>query len=180
MYKWVIKILISGFPLFPGLILLPEKTSAQYDIDVLKMAYIERITRFIEWPELSLPEANDTIVFGFIAADEIEDTSREIFKSQKIKGLPVKVVKVTNSTQLAQCHLCYVGNADHETLTIYFAISNREKILLFGQTSDFAKKGLHINFYIEEDKLKFEINKKTTQAAGFKVSHLLMQTARII
>jgi len=40
--------------------------------------------------------------------------------------------------------------------------------------------GVHINFYIEDEKLKFEINDKTINSAGFKVSYLLLQNTRLI
>jgi len=39
---------------------------------------------------------------------------------------------------------------------------------------------VHINFYLEDEKLKFEINEKSLASGGFKVSYLLMQNTRII
>jgi hypothetical protein len=47
-------------------------------------------------------------------------------------------------------------------------------------TPDFGSAGVHINFYLEDEKPKFEINERSMVAAGLKASYLLMQNIRII
>jgi hypothetical protein len=174
------KIELCGLFLFIGLMALTGNVFAQYDINVLKAAYIERITRFVDWPEFSFPNASDSIVFGIINDDKFEKSAIEIFKSQKIKDRPVKIIKVNNKEDLTLCHLCYIGEIKRDSLDNFIKLANQEKILLFGNTRDNANLGVHINFYIEGDKLKFEINQNSVQTAGFKISHLLMKSARII
>lgn len=56
--------------------------------------------------------------------------------------------------------------------------ANSSGVLLISGTTDFSKAGVYINFYIEDEKLKFEINEKSLGSAGFKVSYLLMQNTR--
>jgi hypothetical protein len=45
---------------------------------------------------------------------------------------------------------------------------------------DFGVAGIHINFYIEDDKLKFEINKSSIDSGKLKVSSLLMKSSKVI
>jgi hypothetical protein len=174
------KIKLCGLFLFIGLMALTGNVFAQYDINVLKAAYIERITRFVDWPQFSFPSASDSIVFGIINDDKFEKSAIEIFKSQKIKDRPVKIIRVNNAKDMVLCHLCYIGKINRDLLDNFIKQANQEKILLFGNTSDYANLGVHINFYIEDNKLKFEINKNSVDDGGFKISHLLMKTARII
>jgi len=159
------------------LLLSASEGFAQYEPNVLKAAYIERITRFIEWANT---EGIDSIVFGIVNDREFEKTAHEIFKSQLIKELPVKVIHVSDENDLQMCHLCYVGNADENTINNFIGIANKKSILLLSNAGSYGLLGVHINFYIEGDKLKFEINKNSAHAAGFKISHLLMKSARII
>jgi hypothetical protein len=159
---------------------LTRNVSAQYNLDELKAAYIERITRFVEWPDSEIINKSDTIVFGFANDKKFEQFAINIFKTQKIIDRPVKIISVNNKEDLGQCQLCYVGHLNVETLNSYISLSNKNKILLFGHSDGYAALGIHINFYIEENKLKFEISRNSTQTAGFKISHLLLKTARII
>lgn len=174
------KIKIWHWLLFMVLMNIPGYVIAQYNPNVLKAAYIERITRFVDWPDSLVTNMADSIVFGFVNDDNFEKAAMEIFKSQKIKGHPVRILKVKNQEDLVLCNLCYIGELDKASLENYIKLANQKKILLFGNSSNYADLGVHFNFYIEEDKLKFEINKNSTQTAGFKISHLLMKTARII
>ena len=64
---------------------------------------------------------------------------------------------------------------------IKFVVSaNASGVLLISETTGLCKAGVHINFYIEDEKFKFEINNVSMDSAGFKVSYLLMQNTRII
>jgi hypothetical protein len=65
-------------------------------------------------------------------------------------------------------------------ISAFIVKANSSGVLLVSGTDGFCKAGVHINFYIEDEKLKFEINEKSLISAGFKVSYLLMQNTRII
>jgi hypothetical protein len=161
-------------------LVFPRSLFAQYNLEELKAAYIERITRFVEWPDSLTSGKTDTIVLGFAHDVDFQEFAAKIFKLQTINERPVKIIPVNNDEDLRLCNLCYIGQIDSLTLNNYVALSNSKKILLFGNTAGYAKSGIHFNFYIEDNKLKFEVSIKSIQAAGFKISHLLLKTARII
>ena len=57
---------------------------------------------------------------------------------------------------------------------------NKKNILTIGQSEGFCEKGVHINFYLDASKLKFQINEKAVRNSNLKISHLLLQNATII
>jgi len=67
---------------------------AQYNEDVVKAAYIERITRFVEWPLRDSLLSHDQFVIGVYNEDEFFSTLSEVFKDKTIKGLLVKIIPV--------------------------------------------------------------------------------------
>jgi hypothetical protein len=153
---------------------------AQYNENVIKAAYIERITRFIEWPSGKSLPASDQFVIGVYYEDEFYNTLIEVFKDKSIKEHKVKIISVNSPEQLTGCNLCILSQKAKPLISAFIARANSSGVLLISGTDGFCKAGVHINFYIEDEKLKFEINEKSLNTGGFKVSYLLMQNTKII
>jgi len=153
---------------------------AQYNENVIKAAYIERITRFVEWPTRDSHLVIDQFVIGVYGEAEFYNTLIEVFKDKSIKELKVKIISVNSPEQLSGCNLCYISQKAKPLISAFIVRANSSGVLLISGTDGFCKAGVHINFYIEDEMLKFEINEKSLISAGFKVSYLLMQNTRII
>jgi hypothetical protein len=167
-------------PIFFGLISVCLPLKGQYDVNLVKAAYIERMTRFVEWPARTDSAENRLFTIGVYGDNDFYVTMCSVFKDKQVKNLNVKVVQVRNIGQMAGCMICYISGKAGPAITEIVNAANSSGILLISDSSDFGTAGVHINFYIESDKLKFEINEKSISSAGFKVSYLLMQNTRII
>jgi hypothetical protein len=165
----LIMLFMSSLPIF-----------AQYNEGVVKAAYIERITRFVEWPARDSLVISNQFVIGVFDDDEFYYTLVEVFKDKMIKEHKVKIITIDRPDQLNTCNLCYMSAKAKSRLSEFISKAKTSGTLLISATSGFCRMGVHINFYIEDEKLKFEINDKTINSAGFKVSYLLMQNTRLI
>jgi hypothetical protein len=164
----------------PLLFLFSVTAYAQYNENVVKAAYIERITRFIEWPVKDHTLSADRFVIGVFGETQFYNTLTDIFKEKLIKNHKVNVISIKNPGQLRTCNVCYLSDKANPMISDFVNTANSFGVLLISETTDFCKEGVHINFYIEDEKLKFEINEKSLTSAGFKVSYLLLQNTRII
>jgi hypothetical protein len=153
---------------------------AQYNENIVKAAYIERITRFVEWPLKDSLQPHNQFVVGVYNENEFFNTLSEVFKDKPIKGHLVKIIPVKNPAEMKACDLCYISEKARSMIKDFISAANASGVLLISETNGFCKAGVHINFYLEDEKLKFEINEKSLGSAGLKVSYLLMQNTRII
>jgi hypothetical protein len=153
---------------------------AQYNENVIKAAYIERITRFVEWPANDSFHSREQFVIGVYDEDEFYHTLIEVFKEKLIKEHKVKIIQITSPEQIIGCNICYLSKKAKSLISNFIDTANSSGILLISGSTGFCKAGVHINFYVEDEKLKFEINEKSMSSGGFKVSYLLMQNTRII
>ena len=173
----MLRITLAAIPL---LILFNLKVVAQYNENIIKAAYIERITRFIEWPVKDSNLSGGSFVIGVYREPDFLNTLIDVFKEKPIKDLKVTVIIIKDPEQISKCNICYISEKAKPLISKFVVNANSNGVLLISKTTDFSKDGVHINFYIEDEKLKFEINKKSIDSAGFKVSYLLMQNNRII
>jgi hypothetical protein len=154
--------------------------SAQYETNVVKAAYLERITRFIEWPKLNGPKDSTVFTIGVYGDPDFLNVLTELFKTKNIKSHKVKVLPIADPDQIKVCDICYVSTKGKLQILKFVSVANEWGVLMMSEDEDFGNAGFHINFYVEEDKLKFEINKKSTDSGNFKISSLLLKSSRII
>ncbi len=154
--------------------------SAQYNPDVIKAAYIERITRFIEWPQSNGVKDSSVFVIGVYEETGFYNTLTEVFKEKKIKDREVKIIKITNPEQIKTCDIFYISAKGKQNIGKFILLANENGVLMMSEAKDFGEAGVHINFFIEDDKLKFEINKASIGSGKLRVSSLLMKSSKII
>jgi hypothetical protein len=164
----------------PFLFLFIVPVNAQYNENLIKAAYIERITRFVEWPVKESTLSGEKFVIGVFGEADFYNTLIQVFKEKPIKDHKVSIILIKNPEQINTCNLCYISESAKPLISEFVVAANSSGVLLISGTTDFCKAGVHINFYIEDEKLKFEINEKSIASAGFKVSYLLMQKTRIV
>ena len=78
------------------------------------------------------------------------------------------------------CNLVYIGKTDDSTLARLIAALKSKPVLTVSDTRGFAQKGVHINMFVQQERIRFEINHKSAVASGLKISHLLLKLARIV
>lgn len=157
-----------------------KSSSAQYSADVLKAAYLERITRFIEWPLNHVVKDTTVFTIGVYEDSDFIAALTEVFKDKTIKSKKVIIININIPDQLRNCDICYISEKGKLMLKQYIETANTQGVLLISESKDFGNVGIHINFYLEDDKLKFEINRQSIDTGRFKVSSLLFKSAKII
>jgi hypothetical protein len=153
---------------------------AQYNADVMKAVYIEKITRFIDWPAAGSEKDSTVFVIGVYEDSKFYSALDDVFKGKKIKDKKVFVNKITTPNQLNSCDICYFSGKDISELKKFVKEANNNGVLTISEYNGFGEAGIHINFYLEDDKLKFEINKESTDQGKFRISSLLLKSAKII
>lgn len=145
----------------------------------LKAEFIERFTRFIYWPEEAASPAVET-PFTLCAHGKhpLVPYLRAIGKDYRIKRREVVFRLVRDIGEAAGCHVLFIpGSAAPEIEQILDGIRGLP-ILSVGDTPGFAVRGVAVNFFLERDLVRFEINSTAAARAGLEISSRLLQLAR--
>jgi hypothetical protein len=156
-------------------------SEAQIEEYTLKAVYIEKFTRFVEWPKGSeIDDTSKPFVIGIIGENSFEPTLRKIFSTRKIRNKRVAVLRISSVDEIADCHLLFISNISKEKLQKVLSSIKGRPILTVSDTESFATSGVLINFYVLNNKLRFEINERAVRESNLTFSYLLMQIARIV
>jgi hypothetical protein len=145
----------------------------------LKGEFIERFTRFIEWPENAFPSPEAPFVFCVVGEDPFGGYLDGLARDRRIKNRTVSISRRTASSDLGDCHLTFIAASEKGKVSGIVARTRGKPILTIGDTTSAGDAGVIINFYLTEDQVRFEINAEEAKRSGLKFSSQLMKLARI-
>lgn len=146
----------------------------EYD---LKAAFIYRIVGFVEWPSKSAADAPLRVcIFGGNPFGPALDALR----GRKLADRPIEVRLSDATDGLRDCHVLFVAATGEKHLARIVALAREAGVLTVGDTEGFARRGVMLNFYVERDGVRFEVNRDVARAGGIRLSSKLLSLARII
>ena len=160
------------------MIFMHHNLSSQSDINTLKAVAIEKIALFISWPPSS--SSNQEFTIGVLGDNPITETLKQIYLEKKIKDLRVNIIEIKSIESISSCQLLFIPKIKMAELNKVLKHTSDRPILTISDTEGFAEAGCMINFYIYENKLRFELNQKGMDEAGFKIDYRLLKVSKII
>lgn len=147
----------------------------------LKAVFIERFTRFIEWPNKTQEKDSSKDFFISVIGDEKFSTLlKSIYKDKKIKNRNVHVINELRFNGKNQSQVVFISQQSISQLTSILERTRNTPILTIGDTAGMAEKGIHINFFPSPHRMHFEINPTAIQKSGLQISFKLLSQAIIV
>lgn len=168
-----------------GLLLTDEQVAVSADAPVskeyqLKAAFLYNFTKFVEWPSHRFAQTNSPIVIGVLGRNPFGDELEKIVKDRKVNGRDILVTNITASAGVKAVHMVFISAGEEERWRETLASLRNTAVLTVGESAVFAQTGGMINFTLQADKVRFEINQNRADAAGLKFSAQLLKLATAV
>lgn len=161
------------------LLLTARPSHAQLSVGHVKSLFIERFTRFIEWPPASLPPGKPFVVCIAGGGQTGDDLAR-VAPSRRFKDRQTVVRRLRLGDDPAACHVLYLGPGESPRLAqILEAVAGKD-ILTVSDTPGFADRGVIINLYQEGRFMRFEINAPAVKRGRLVFSSQLLRLGRLV
>ena len=136
---------------------------------------------YVRWPAEALGSESDPFVIGILGNDPFGTALREIAQHKKVKGRKLVVRRFATMEDYDHCHILFISRSQsrQQRLRAIRGIAGHH-VLLVGESPGFAQDGGAINFYIEQNKLRFEINLESARNHELTISSRLLSVARVI
>ena len=146
----------------------------------IKAAMTEKFVRYVGWPKERFDDARAPIVVGVYGKDPFGEALDKAFDGRESDGRPFKIRRVTQLGDCRACHVLYVpANEVARAPEIAKAVKGAG-VLLIGESPGFALTGGIINFYLDDQKLRFEVNPEAAKRQKLTISSNLLKLARIV
>lgn len=138
----------------------------------LKAAFIYNFTKYIEW---NTP-VSDNFIIGVLGPSPIYESLMDIAMLKKVNDKLIVVKHFYNPDDITYCNILFVAKNAASTPTDILDRVARGTLTISEETG-FAAQGIAFNFVVNNEKLKFEVNTKSLNAAGLKASSQLLKLA---
>ena len=147
----------------------------------LKALFLYNFGHYVEWPAQAFVDAQQPFVIGLLGSSPVESTLREIAATRQIAGRGIVVKRFDSHADVTACQILFVSRAI--TVEHFDALIEDLRglpVLIVGEREGFASRGGCVNFFIESNKIRFEINREEAKQHNLRMSAKLLALARIV
>jgi len=150
--------------------------SLEYQV---KAAFIFNFTQFIQWPAAAFAAEDAPFIIATVGDDPSGGAIDQAVAGKKVEKHPVVVKHFADAAHIGECHVLFVPASQDANLPQIMKEVGAKAVLTVGETDAFPKAGGEARFYLDDGKVRFEINPDAAAKAGLKVSAKLLSLARI-
>jgi hypothetical protein len=143
----------------------------------VKAAFILNFARFIEWPSDAFYDG-DTLAIGVIGDDPFGNSIDQIVSRGVANGHRLVVRRMKWGDNLRSCQILFVSSSERKRLGQILDSLRGSSVLTISDLSEFNRSGGMIKFFIQDNKVLFEINSTATTRARLKVSSKLLALSK--
>lgn len=141
----------------------------------VKAAFVYNFAKFVEWPANA--SANNAITLCVAGTRPELAASLAELAGKAVQGRSLAVKNNANAADLGTCQVLYLGS---DARALAGVARGRAGLLTVSDMPGFAQSGGMIGLFSERDRIRFEINPRSADAAGLKVSSQLMKLAKVV
>ncbi len=136
--------------------------------------FIYNFSRLIQWPA-----GNQTgeFVIGVIGNDNLYNSLNSFVANKKVGSQPIVIKKFDNPESVSRCHIIFIGNSRVSAFEEVLTRLRGSNSLIITEKKGMINMGSAIDFFMDNDKLKFVINSQNAQKYNLVVSKSLEDMA---
>jgi hypothetical protein len=164
-------------------IMNPKATRGQEDsVDEykLKTAMLYHLTEFIEWPDSAYLDRHSPILLCILGRDPFADSLPSSISEETNNGRLVFIRHLQSDVEIPGCHILYISSSERKSAARIFSTLNGSSVLTVGEMAQFAVHGGIIQFSLDDQHVRFDINLNAATRAKLKISSKLLALAQIV
>jgi TonB family protein len=147
--------------------------------DEVKSAYLYNFTHSAQWPTASLPADKAPFVIGVVGGEaRFVDRLRTTVDGRTIGSHPVMAKAVVAEAEIRACQIVFFRYTETRRVPAVIASLHSAPVLLVGEDPSFLGQGGMINLFLQNGKIRFEVNRQNLDRAAIRLSPALLQLAK--
>jgi hypothetical protein len=134
----------------------------------VQAAYLYNFGKFVKWPAEAPANQSGSFIICVLDQDPFGDTLQSTLSGETVAGQRVVVKRLPKAQQASGCHILFIGASEAHDLSGILLSLDQAAVLTVSNMPDFSKRGGMIQFELEGDRIRFEIN-----LAGAEKSRLI-------
>ena len=158
-------------PMFPAQSAAQTVAPTQDDIEA---AYLYNFAKFVTWPPRAKSDVLNVCILG---KDPFGNTLDHIVAGETIDNGHLAVLRLANEQSVQDCAILFIGESESSHLERDLAAVAQLPILTVSDIPGFMESGGTIQFVLQENRVRFEVNLNAARKCGIVLSSQLLKVA---
>ena len=158
-------------------LLAQQAKPSEYQV---KAAYLYNFGRFVKWPAGVAAGKTDSFPVCVLGRDPFGSILDSTLAGEALEGKPVAIRRIASGQDAADCRILFVSSTEEHHLKEILAAIDQAGVLTVSDIPGFSRRGGMIQFVMEGDRVRFEINLATAESARLVLSSELLKVAAAV
>jgi hypothetical protein len=141
----------------------------------VKAAFLFKFGAFVDWPAGAFENPGAPLVIGIVGEDPFGEALDTVVANHTIAGRPVVIQRGRQIDQIRNEHILFISQSEKGRMNPILANLAGKNVLT---VAEFQNPNIIIQFVVENDKVRFDVNLAQAERAGIKLSSKLLSVAR--
>jgi hypothetical protein len=146
----------------------------------VKATYLYNFGRFVHWPPNATATKGDSFSVCVLGQDPFGPTLDSTLAGETLDGKPLAVKRISTPRDAGECRILFVSSTEEHHLKEILAATDQAGVLTVSDIPGFSRRGGMIQFVMEGDRVRFEINLTTAESAKLVLSSELLKVATAV
>lgn len=145
----------------------------------IKAAMIYNMAKFADWSADNLPVNQQQFVICVLGKGRLSNAV-ETLQAKPVRGRNIVVREITQASEASNCQMLIIGESELRQIPAILEKTRNSRIMTISDTDGFAKAGGVVGFFVEDNKVRLEINLATVQRHKLRIDAQVLKLSRIV
>jgi hypothetical protein len=151
--------------------------SSEYQV---KAAFLFHFAQFVDWPAEAFKGADSPLTYCTLGEDPFHGALDATLNGKTVGARAFRVRHFKQVQELQECQVLFVGAGEKKAVLSALDVAKRGPVLTVGEAEHFVQDGGMIEFFLEDNKVRFNINLDAAERAKLKISARLLALAKTV
>ncbi|MGH9574212.1 MAG: YfiR family protein [Candidatus Acidiferrales bacterium] len=143
----------------------------------VKATYLYNFGRFVRWPKTFASGKDDSFGVCVLGQDHFGPALDSTFAGETLAGKPVVIRRISKPQDAAGCRILFISSSEEVHLQAILSVIDDAGTLTVSDMRDFTQRGGMIQFVLESNRIRFEINLASAERSRLVLSSELLKVA---
>ena len=143
----------------------------------VKAAYLANFGRFVEWPNSVAVAKSESFNICVLGHDPFGGALDAAVSGETIDRVPIAAKRISRPQDALDCRVLFISSSEDSQLREVLAALDKTSVLTVSDMPQFARRGGMVQFLLDGNRVRFEVNLAATQRVGLNLSSELLKLA---
>jgi hypothetical protein len=146
----------------------------------VQVAYLYNFGKFVQWPADAAGTKSGLFNICVYGQDPFGSTLYATAADGTIGGKRVVAKRIVDAHEAVSCQILFISSSEDTRLNKILDVLNKAAVLTVSDIPQFSQRGGMIQFILEGNRVRFEVDLTATQSAGLTLGSELLRVAAAV